>query len=79
MKHMTEAYGQPCNNLSCTNAEYWIMKKAFEPHGVRVRMISCCGDDVLCQIINPYKDFCWDHLTGDKIKKQAENEIANGY
>lgn len=75
MKHVTEEYNQPCNYIICSNDEYHILKSAFESHGVIIRIISRYKDEIRFQIINPYKDYCWDHLAGNKIKELAEEEI----
>jgi hypothetical protein len=67
------------NEITCTYEEFLILRTAFEAHGVIVRMIARGKDGVIFQIINPYKEFWWDQLTGETIKKLAETEIANGY
>jgi hypothetical protein len=66
------------NEITCTYEEFLILRTAFEAHGVIVRMIARGKDGVIFQIINPYKEFCWNQLTGNKIREYAENEIANG-
>ena len=75
MKHITEEYRQPTNDIESTREEFEIMKAFLEEHGVLVRKISVIDGVVKWQAKNPYK--VWAELTRNenKVSKNAENEM----
>lgn len=75
MKHITEEYRQPTNDIESTREEFEIMKAFLEKHGVLVRKISVIDGVVKWQAKNPYK--VWAELTRNenKVSKNAENEM----
>ena len=72
MKHITEEYGSPCNDVVCSEEEFKILQKAFAQAGVVVRMISLDGAtrEVTFQIINPYK-----YVADEAMDKAAREQF----
>ena len=66
MKHITEEYKQPTNDIESTREEFEIMKAFLEEHGVLVRKISVIDGVVKWQAKNPYK--VWAELTRNENK-----------
>lgn len=71
MDHIKEEYGQPCNHIKCSYEEYLVMKNSFREIGVAVRMVLAEGDVVICQVINPYEEFCDD----ERIIRESKNRL----
>ena len=72
MKHVTEMYGSPCNDVTCSEEEFEILKKAFAQVGVAVRMMTLDGAtrEVTFQIFNPYQ-----YVADEAMDKEAREQF----
>ena len=72
MKHITEMYGSPCNDVVCSEEEFKILQKAFARVGVVVRMMTLDGAtrEVTFQIINPYQ-----YVADEAMDKAAREQF----
>ena len=72
MKHITEMYGSPCNDVVCSEEEFKILKNAFAQAGVVVRMMTLDGvtREVTFQIINPYQ-----YVADESMDKAAREQF----
>ena len=75
MKHITEMYGSPCNDVACSEEEFKILKNAFAKAGVVVRMMTLDGAtrEVTFQIINPYQYVADESM--DKLAREQFDTI----
>lgn len=83
MKHITEEYGQPCEQIESTCEEFFVLKEFLKRHGVEARLIIVKGDRCKWQIRNGYKDMVQLHknntISCNKIIEIVEADIKSGH
>ena len=57
MEHITEQYGQTCNDLILKDTEYEMIDKFLTALGCRTRVVMSWGGYVRIQADNPYFDY----------------------
>lgn len=73
MKHITMEYGQPCNYLELTEAEYKVLEGFLRGEGVRCRAITRYNGNVTIQAENPYETYSiiYSDRSGKEVKERA--------